>query len=277
MWSVVIESPNSAMTRAARTPGSALFRRLQREARRRTAARRCRCSGARCRPGRPRHGCAPTAGPARWQCARSSPGRPCRASRPSSAHGSRRWRARCRPGTPAARPGAEARPVRSSGLAARCRRWHRPPPAGGLARKLALSRGWMRASKLRLPESTPRRPGRSRCDGLADVRPEVPLHCRCRWCSHSRPGRNPVSPGLRQQAGSGQVLGDDPRTGRERGLDVRLHLQPGPSTAFFASSPAASITLGLLVLVQLVMAAISTSPLPMVSFFSVQAARVGRS
>ncbi len=33
------------------------------------------------------------------------------------------------------------------------------------------------------------------------------------------------------------------------------------STAFFASRPAASSTLGLLVLVQLVMAAISTSPL----------------
>src|SRR5947208_4061210 len=36
------------------------------------------------------------------------------------------------------------------------------------------------------------------------------------------------------------------------------------STAFFASSPAASSTPGLEVLVQLVMAAISTSPLPMV-------------
>jgi hypothetical protein len=36
------------------------------------------------------------------------------------------------------------------------------------------------------------------------------------------------------------------------------------STAFLASRPAASITLGLLVLVQLVMAAISTSPLPRV-------------
>jgi hypothetical protein len=36
------------------------------------------------------------------------------------------------------------------------------------------------------------------------------------------------------------------------------------STAFLASRPAASSTLGLEVLVQLVMAAISTSPLPMV-------------
>jgi hypothetical protein len=35
-------------------------------------------------------------------------------------------------------------------------------------------------------------------------------------------------------------------------------------TAFWASRPAASSTLGLLVLVQLVMAAISTSPLPTV-------------
>ncbi len=37
------------------------------------------------------------------------------------------------------------------------------------------------------------------------------------------------------------------------------------STAFLASRPAASSTLGLEVLVQLVMAAISTSPLPMVT------------
>ncbi|MDT4868815.1 hypothetical protein FQZ97_1037990 [compost metagenome] len=37
------------------------------------------------------------------------------------------------------------------------------------------------------------------------------------------------------------------------------------STAFFASNPAASSTPGLEVLVQLVMAAISTSPLPMAS------------
>src|SRR6476661_11117432 len=37
------------------------------------------------------------------------------------------------------------------------------------------------------------------------------------------------------------------------------------STAFFASRPAASITPGLDVFVQLVMAAISTSPLPMVT------------
>ena len=42
-----------------------------------------------------------------------------------------------------------------------------------------------------------------------------------------------------------------------------LTLRPA-STAFFASKPAASSTLGLEVLVQLVMAAISTSPLPMV-------------
>src|SRR5690606_6545216 len=37
------------------------------------------------------------------------------------------------------------------------------------------------------------------------------------------------------------------------------------STAFFASSPAASSTLGLLVLVQDVIAAMSTSPLPIVT------------
>ncbi len=45
------------------------------------------------------------------------------------------------------------------------------------------------------------------------------------------------------------------------------------ATAFLASSPAASITLGLLVLVQLVMAAISTSPWPISMPLAVTARR----
>ena len=47
-------------------------------------------------------------------------------------------------------------------------------------------------------------------------------------------------------------------------LTCGLTLRPA-STAFFASRPAASSTLGFDVLVQEVMAAISTSPLPMVT------------
>ena len=47
-------------------------------------------------------------------------------------------------------------------------------------------------------------------------------------------------------------------------LTCGLTVRPA-STAFFASRPAASITLGLEVLVQEVIAAISTSPLPMVT------------
>ena len=50
--------------------------------------------------------------------------------------------------------------------------------------------------------------------------------------------------------------------GASDALTVALTVRP-LSTAFFASKPAASMTLGLLVLVQLVMAAISTEPWPM--------------
>ena len=56
-----------------------------------------------------------------------------------------------------------------------------------------------------------------------------------------------------------EVIGDHARAGRERSLDRGSTVRPR-STAFFASKPAASITLGLLVFVQLVIAAIKTLP-----------------
>ena len=63
-----------------------------------------------------------------------------------------------------------------------------------------------------------------------------------------------VEPGLLQ------VLGDHGRARRERGLDPGLALAGPRSTAFLATSPAPSITEGFEVLVQLVIAAITTWP-----------------
>ena len=62
-----------------------------------------------------------------------------------------------------------------------------------------------------------------------------------------------VEPRLRQ------VIGHDLRTGRQTGLHPRLARQAF-STAFFATRPAPIITLGFEVFVQLVIAAITTSP-----------------
>ena len=65
---------------------------------------------------------------------------------------------------------------------------------------------------------------------------------------------------IRLQAGLAQVLGDDLRARRQAGLDPRLAACRPCSTAFFATRPAPIITLGFEVLVQLVMAAITTEP-----------------
>ena len=63
------------------------------------------------------------------------------------------------------------------------------------------------------------------------------------------------------QAGLVEVIGDDARPGARELLTYAGTCSPR-STAFFASSPAASMTLGLDVLVQLVMAAMTTEPWP---------------
>ena len=65
---------------------------------------------------------------------------------------------------------------------------------------------------------------------------------------------------IRRQAGLVQVLRDDLRTRRERRLYPGLASSSRFSTAFFASRPAATITDGFDVFVQLVIAAITTEP-----------------
>ncbi len=62
------------------------------------------------------------------------------------------------------------------------------------------------------------------------------------------------------EAAGGEVVGDDFGAGREAGFDPGLICRPR-STAFFASRPAPSISDGFEVLVQLVMAAMTTAPL----------------
>ena len=57
-----------------------------------------------------------------------------------------------------------------------------------------------------------------------------------------------------------EVVGDDPGARGERGLDPAASRRRPRSTAFFASRPAATMTCGLEVFVQLVMAAMTTSP-----------------
>ena len=65
----------------------------------------------------------------------------------------------------------------------------------------------------------------------------------------------------RRQAGLVVVLGDDLRAGRQARLHPGLDRRPR-STAFFARSPAATMTAGLEVFAQLVIAAITTPPWP---------------
>ena len=67
------------------------------------------------------------------------------------------------------------------------------------------------------------------------------------------------------QAGLVEIVGDDLRARRERGFHPRLDVVRRLATALRASRPAATRTFGLEVLVQLVIAAITTSPWPIVN------------
>ena len=83
--------------------------------------------------------------------------------------------------------------------------------------------------------------------------------CRCTWCSRSRPCGSRAPPG----GGSGPAASRYLVTTFEPGarLDFTHGRRGHPrSTAFFASSPAATITCGLEVFVHLVIAAITTAP-----------------
>jgi len=97
-------------------------------------------------------------------------------------------------------------------------------------------------SKLRLPESTAATARSPRRSPRRSVRATAP-NCRCRSCSHSRRGEAELVE-LDLQPGGGIIVADHLTARREARLD------PGPLTlrprslAFFATSPAASITLG---------------------------------
>ena len=100
-------------------------------------------------------------------------------------------------------------------------------------------------------------------DRFLDAPDQAARSCRYRWCSRSRRGRSRAS---RDKAADPHLVRYSVTT-REPGarevLTCFLTVRPR-STAFFASRPAASSTPGLEVLVQEVMAAISTSPWPSV-------------
>ena len=98
-------------------------------------------------------------------------------------------------------------------------------------------------------------------DRLFDGRRRADRRCRCRWCSRRPPTLKPSF----SRYGSRPAFARYSVTTREPGasevLTCGFTLSPC-STAFLASRPAASSTPGFEVLVQEVMAAIRTSPLP---------------
>ena len=130
--------------------------------------------------------------------------------------------------------------------------------SGGLMRKFAFTLWWMRASKLRFPDRTlapmmsfvVSASSSSRSSG-----PELPMHVVQPKPTRLKPNRS--------RNGCRPVLFRYSLTTREPGASEvftqGLTLSPR-STAFFASSPAASITVGFEVLVHEVMAAMTTSP-----------------
>src|SRR5688572_29720165 len=132
--------------------------------------------------------------------------------------------------------------------------------SGGEARKFALRLGWMRASKLRLPDSTAAQTRSlvAIASLISAVRsPALPMHVVHPYAATLKPSRSRY---VRSCAFSRYSV-----TTREPGasdvLTCGATVRPF-STAFFASSPAAISTLGLLVFVHDVIAAIRTSPDP---------------
>ena len=117
----------------------------------------------------------------------------------------------------------------------------------------------MRPSKLRLPESTATTARSLLGDRGGDLLRQRPAVADA--------GRAAVADEVEAelvevlgQPGAVEVLGDDLRARRERGLDPRLDASGPRCTALRASSPAPSITDGFEVFVQLVIAAITTWP-----------------
>ena len=118
----------------------------------------------------------------------------------------------------------------------------------------------MRPSKLRLPRQHARDDQVARRRSPRRPAPAAARGCRCRSCSRSRRVWKPQLLEVRRQPGLGQVVGDDLRARGEATSSPTACVCRPRSTAFFASSPAATITDGFDVFVQLVIAAITTEP-----------------
>ena len=93
--------------------------------------------------------------------------------------------------------------------------------SGGDARKFALRFGWMRASKLRLPDSTAAQTRSLLDDRVVDLGREVAGVADARRAAVGGDGEAELLE-IGQEPGLGQVVGDHARARRERGLDVRL-------------------------------------------------------
>ena len=135
-----------------------------------------------------------------------------------------------------------------------------------------MTSGLTRPSKLRLPESTAAAtslPSLTAFDTGARQRAAVADAGGAAVADHVEAERLEVG----QQARLAQVLGHHLRAGREAGLDVRRHAQAARRRPSCASRPAASITDGFEVLVQLVIAAMTTAPCPSSAGFAAELER----
>ena len=111
-------------------------------------------------------------------------------------------------------------------------------------------------------------------DRRGDRRRRADPSCRCTSCSRSRPGRSRALERLHEPGGL-EIAGDRLRAGRERGLDGRWDPSPR-ATAFRASRPAPTMTVGFDVFVHEVIAAIATDPVRIVAAPSTSSAIAGR-
>src|ERR1700761_1522673 len=129
---------------------------------------------------------------------------------------------------------------------------------GGDARKACLAYGWMRPSKLRLPESTAvayRSRAMTSCWIFGSSAPDMPLHVVHAKATMPKPSFS--------SSGSSPASSRYSCTACEPGAseDLTHGLRTSPRAfALRASRPAAITLRGLLVLVQLVMAAMMTAP-----------------
>ncbi len=236
MWSVVIESPSNASTRAPRMVGWMAAARRRAPEERRLAG--CRWSLV---PARSRSRL-------RAPCTAFQVGLPSKTSPYCGANisavrlaatasaTSLLASARCPSDTPAARrcPVPSGSVVRSTSSAAGQGVGHHQRRRGQV---VGLDLGVDAALEVAVAgEHRGHAPGSAPVDRPADGSGQRARSCRCRWCSRSPPCGSPVLQ-VGQQAGALQVAGHHPRAGGQAGLDVGRHLQ-APPTALRASRPA---------------------------------------